>query len=43
MGSEADKWRQGSKFAGIAAYIDPGRATDAATEFKNLLLEETQP
>ena len=43
LGSEAGKWRKDSKFAGIAAYANTWRVKDAAIEFKNLLLEETEP
>lgn len=39
-GSEPGKWRRNTRFAGIAAYINPGQLKDAVTEFRDLKLEE---
>ncbi len=41
-GSVPGKWRKGTKFAGIAAYINPGNVKDAVTELKDLKLEEVE-
>ncbi len=41
-GSVPGKWRNGTKFAGIAFYANPGNVKDAVTELKDLKLEEVE-
>lgn len=41
-GSAPGKWRKTTRYAGIAAYINPGQIKDGVTEFKDMKLEEIQ-